>query len=109
MRVGCDLLIPGQYVIQDEIFLEPFWKEFALTWGYWKSVLTTLLEWFRWVSFLILGLGEDSRSEGSLGHGILSAIVSLTIEVLHAQLPTRKSGTTDILINTFGTWLGVVG
>lgn len=43
MRAGCDLLIPEQYLIQDEILLKPFWTEFALSWGYWKSVLTNII------------------------------------------------------------------
>jgi hypothetical protein len=110
MGAGCDLLIPEQYVIQDEISLKPFWREFALCWGYWKSVLKSIVGlvplgffFYSWVS------GRISARRPAWVTTILGAIVSFTIEVLQAQLPTRQSGTTDILTNTFGTWLGVVG
>jgi hypothetical protein len=110
MGAGCDLLIPEQYLIQDEILLKPFWREFALSWGYWKSVLKNIVGlvplgffFYSWVS------GRTSARRAAWITTILGGIVSVTIEVLQAQLPTRQSGTTDILTNTFGTWLGVVG
>jgi hypothetical protein len=107
---GCDLLIPEQFVIQDETFLAPFWREFALSWGYWKSVLKNIVGlvplgffFYSWVS------GKTSFGRAAWITTILGTLVSVTIEVLQAHLPTRQSGTTDILTNTFGTWLGVVG
>lgn len=111
-RIGarCDLLIPEQYLIQDEILLKPFWREFALSWGYWKSVLKNIVGlvplgffFYSWIS------RRTSDRRAAWITTMLGAIVSVTIEVLQAQLPTRQSGTTDILTNTFGTWLGVVG
>ena len=37
-----DLYIPEKYAILHEKFLEPAWKEFNLSWGYWKSALINI-------------------------------------------------------------------
>jgi len=46
---GVDLSIPEKYVVLDQIFLEPFWKEFTMSWSYWGSALKNI------VGFIPLG------------------------------------------------------
>ena len=104
-----DLFIPDTYTVLDEIFLEPFWDEFEMSWSYWKNILKNI------VGFVPLGLcfcAYFAMVHKSKRAGLVTVIigfaVSLTIEVLQGYLPSRDSGTTDLFTNTLGTWLGVV-
>jgi hypothetical protein len=103
-----DLSIPEKYVVLDQIFLEPFWREFGMTWSYWGAALKNI------VGFIPLGFCFCARlsvarrvKHVTLTAVVLGALVSLTIEILQAYLPTRDSGMTDIITNTLGTWVGV--
>ncbi|HEY1217589.1 MAG: VanZ family protein [Bryobacteraceae bacterium] len=106
---GGDLSILAKYVVLDQIFLEPFWREFNLSWSYWGAALKNI------VGFVPFGFCFFARL--SMAHGVkraalmavlAGALVSVTIEILQSHLPTRDSGMTDIVTNTFGTWVGVM-
>ena len=106
---GVVLSIPERYVVVDQIFLEPLWKEFNMSQSYWVSALKNI------VGFIPLGFCFCARlamarhvKRAALTAVLLGALVSLTIEVLQAYLPTRDSGMTDIVTNTLGTWVGVM-
>ncbi len=106
---GIDLYIPKNYQIVDEIFLEPFWREFNTSWGYWKNVLINI-GGFIPLGFFFCAYFSSARGikRAALATIALGAAVSLTIEVLQAYLPTRDSGMTDIITNTLGTSLGAM-
>jgi glycopeptide antibiotics resistance protein len=104
-----DLLIRERFFVLDKWFLEPFWKEFRPGWSYWKDVGINIAGFVPLGFFFCLYLSLIRRVE----HPALVTIpvgfsVSLVIEVLQAFLPTRDSGTTDLITNTFGTALGVI-
>ena len=105
---GIDLYIPDQYLLVDQSFLESPWKEFATERGYLRNALINVF------GFIPLGFGFAAyfTSVRQIKHGafvtiILGALVSLTIEILQAYLPTRDSGVTDVITNTLGTGVGV--
>jgi VanZ like protein/concanavalin A-like lectin/glucanase superfamily protein len=104
-----NLLIPERFFVLRQEFLERPWDEFRSDWNYWKDVGINIggfipfgfffrayfsaIRKVKWATWLTITLGFS---------------VSLTIEVLQAFLPTRDSGTTDLITNTFGTALGAV-
>jgi len=105
---GVDLFIPERYVVVDKIALEPFWDEFSFSRSYWDSVVKNIVGFLPLGFFFYPYLLLHRFRRPALATVILGTLVSLTMEILQAYLPTRDSGTTDILTNTLGTWLGLV-
>jgi VanZ family protein len=106
--LGVDLYIPERYVVVDQAFLTPFWQEFRPTWGYLNDVLVNIGGFVPFGFFCCAYLSLAGRMKKPwLVTILLGFLVSLTIEVTQAFLPTRGSGTTDLITNTFGTCCGV--
>jgi glycopeptide antibiotics resistance protein len=105
-----NLLIPKRFFTLHELFLEPFWSEFHWRrWSYWKDVAINVAGFiplgFFFCAYFSLVRSFERSTAVTIAVGFL---VSLAIEVLQAFLPTRDSGTTDLITNTFGTFLGAV-
>lgn len=104
-----DLYIPPTYQVIDQIFLEPVWNEFGMTRSYWGAALKNIVGFipfgFCFYAYLVTRLSPRRAFILTVG---LGTTISLTIEVLQVYLPTRDSGTTDLITNTLGTWIGVV-
>lgn len=105
---GIDLYIPKRFSLLHQVFLKPFWREYEPGWGYWRDILLNV------VAFIPLGFFFCSYWSSvkpilrpALAATVLGLAVSLTIEILQSNLPTRSSGTTDLFTNTLGTFLGV--
>ncbi|MFZ0963017.1 MAG: VanZ family protein [Terriglobia bacterium] len=105
---GVDLYIPERFVVVDQYFLEPFWKEYKPTWSYCEDFLINIAGFFplgfMFCAYLSVA-GKVKRP--ALLTLLLGFAVSLTIEVTQAYLPTRASGMTDVFTNTSGTGLGI--
>ena len=103
-----DLYIPEKYMVVNKIFMEPFWKEFNMSRSYWSAVLKNIVGFIP-LGFCFYAYASVLRiKRATLLTVFLGGVVSVTIEILQAYLPTRDSGTTDIITNTLGTWGGVL-
>jgi len=104
-----DLFIPERFFVLDEPFLRCPWDEFSPGRNYWEDVAINVF------GFVPLGLCFSaylSRTRTASRALFLAVAIgfttSLWIEVLQSFLPTRNSGMTDLITNTFGTLLGAV-
>ena len=105
---GFDLVIPDRYQVVDKLFLEPFWSEFSFSRSYWDSVVKNIIGFLPFGFCFYLCLLLHKVRNPVLLTLIVGFLISLTIEVLQAYLPTRDSGTTDLITNTLGTGIGMM-
>ena len=106
---GVDLYIPERYQVLDKTALQPFWSEFEMSRSYWGAAFKNIVGFvpFGFCFYAYLAMLLPTK-RATLITVALGTLVSLTIEVLQVFLPTRDSGTSDIITNTLGTCIGVL-
>lgn len=104
---GIDLYIPRQYLILHQRLLQSLWSEFRPEWSYWKDVAINIAGFVPLGFYFCAYFSVCRVKQAAFLTIALGGVVSLTIEVLQAYLPTRDSGVTDLITNTLGTSLGV--
>jgi hypothetical protein len=104
-----ELTIPNRFTVSGQAFLVSPWKEYSPGWSYYKYIIINI------AGFAPLGFfccaymwSRGRKSRRALNIVLFGGLTSLTIEVLQAYIPTRQSGMTDLITNTFGSYMGVV-
>jgi VanZ family protein len=106
-----DFFIPSTYSPLKKTFLFPPWKVTSFNRPFWKDVIVNIL------GFIPFGFAFYAwRRETATGKDfsiVLFAVlfgtgISFAIELLQAFLPSRDSSLTDVVSNTFGTYLGAL-
>jgi len=109
LSTGDDLYIPPRYLVLDKSLLEPIWTEFSWSGGFWSGNLKNIIGFMPlgFICFAFFLRMKPLRRAATLTL-ICGIFASLTIETFQWTLPTRDSGTTDIVTNAIGTWFGVL-
>jgi hypothetical protein len=103
------LRIPERFFVIHQPFLERPWDEFRPDWNYWQDVAVNIAGFipfgFCFRAYFSLIRKTRRATWFTIAMGFTT---SLTIEVSQAFMPTRDSGMTDLITNTFGTALGAL-
>jgi hypothetical protein len=109
VRSEPNLEIPSYFQIPHKAMLKAFWKEFEASRFYAIDLLMNVVGFmplgFIFGAYFLLG---RSRGQAILYATLVGGALSFAVEVLQAYIPPRVSGTTDIITNTLGTFLGAL-
>jgi VanZ family protein len=104
-----DLAIPSYYSVLHPPFLTPAWKEYTPAAWYMADLAVNVVGFIPAGFFICATMISLRRGKRSIGFATLMGfLLSLSIEILQAYIPMRKSGTTDLITNTLGTLVGAL-
>jgi VanZ family protein len=107
---GFDMFIPATFRPLKRTMLFPPWKETRFNRSFMWDVAVNVIGFipFGFCFYALLWTTREGKN-GSTAFRIvlLSAGISLAIELLQAYLPSRDSSLTDVVSNTLGSYVGV--
>jgi hypothetical protein len=104
------LQLPLKPIVLEKIFLSPPWHDFKLTRSFFVDAALNLFGFIPLGAVFLGWLGVSlSWPDKQMARAIVvfCFLLSLTMEILQAWMPTRSSSLLDLALNTLGAWLGI--
>jgi hypothetical protein len=101
-----NLYIPPKYMVLRQTMLDPVWRVFNWSRGFWQDAFINVagfipFGWFLCAYFSARGLHMPALSASAVG-----AAISVFIELTQSRLPTRDSSMSDLINNILGSIAG---
>jgi hypothetical protein len=103
-----DLYIPRKYMVLRQTVLDPVWRAFNWSRGFWKDAFINVAGFIPFGCFFCAYFSARGLRLPALRGSALGAAVSVFIEITQAHLPTRDSSMSDLINNALGSILGAV-
>jgi hypothetical protein len=105
---GNDLRIPVKYLVVHQTVIDPIWRAFNWSWGFWKDALINVIGFIPLGFFFCAYWAAQGLGRPALTASVLCGTISLFIELAQVLLPTRDSSMSDLIANTVGSIIGAV-
>jgi hypothetical protein len=106
VRTENDLFIPPNYLVLQQTVLDPVWRAFNWSRGFWQDAFINVAGFVPFGCFFCAYFGALGLRRPALLAVILGSAVSAFIELTQTQLPTRDSSMSDLINNILGSILG---
>jgi hypothetical protein len=105
---GNDLRVPAKYVLLNPTVIDPVWRAFSWSRGFWTDALINVAGFVPFGFFFCALLSAKGFRRTVVITSVLGGLLSLFIELTQVFLPTRDSSMSDLILNTAGSLLGAV-
>lgn len=108
VRSEHDLYIPTKYMVLSQTVLDPVWRAFNWSRGFWQDAVINVAGFMPFGFFFCAYFLEKGLRMPALRTVALGSAVSVFIELTQTLLPTRDSSMSDLINNIVGSVLGAV-
>lgn len=108
VRSENDLYIPPNFLVLRQTVLDPVWRAFNWSRGFWQDAFINVAGFIPFGCFFCAYFSARRLSLPALRASVLGAGVSVCIELTQVLLPTRDSSMSDLINNILGSVLGAV-